>query len=84
MAATRLGCKGNMVGTGWANFHPGCMDGLRNPYSHLVGGSFLSGKGAWVLSGGLSSVNPDYCMLVNEWVWLRSQVCLLSVQVLGS
>ena len=25
--------------------------GLGGPYSHLVGGSFLAGKAAWVLSG---------------------------------
>ena len=27
----------------------------------------------------------DYCMLVNEWAWLRSRVCLLRLEVdLGS
>ena len=29
--------------------------------------------------------NADYCMLVHEWVWLRSLVCLLRLVVdLGS
>ena len=51
MVAARLGCKRAMVGTGWATSHPDCMDRLRKHYSHLVGGSFLARKAAWVLSG---------------------------------
>ena len=51
MAAARLGCKRAMVGTRWANSHPGCMNRLRKHYSHLVGGLFLAGKAAWALSG---------------------------------
>ena len=43
MVAARLGCKWAVVGTGWANSHPVCMNGLRKRYSHLVGGSFLAG-----------------------------------------
>ena len=39
MVAARLGCQRAMVGTGWANSCPGCMDKLRKRYSHLVGGS---------------------------------------------
>ena len=39
MVAARLGCQSTMVGTGWANSRPGCMDRLRKRYSHLVGGS---------------------------------------------
>ena len=39
MAAARLGCKRTMVGTRWANSHPGCMNRLRKHYSQLVGGS---------------------------------------------
>ena len=39
MVAARLGCKWAVVGTGWANSHPVCMNGLRKRYSHLVGGS---------------------------------------------
>ena len=38
MVAARLGCQSAM------NSCPGCMDRLRNRYSHLVGGSFLAGK----------------------------------------
>ena len=52
MAAAGLGCKRAMVGTGWANSHPGCMNRLRKHYSHLVGGLFLARnfKAAWALS----------------------------------
>ena len=74
MVAARLGCQSAMVGTGWANSCPGCMDRLRKCYSHLVGGSFLAGKVAWTLSGCMTTESAEYCMLVNEWVWSRSQV----------
>ena len=74
-----------MVGTGWANFCPGCMDRLRKRYSHFVGGSFLAGKAAWALSRSMTTENADCCMLVNEWAWSRSRVCLLRLEVdLGS
>ena len=54
-------------------------------YSHLVGGSFLGGKAAWALSGCMQIESADYCMLVNEWAWSRSRVCLLRLEVdLGS
>ena len=76
MAAARLGCKSNMVGTGWANSHPGCTSRLRKCYSRLLGGSFLAGKAPWALSGCLVTENADYCMVINEWVWLRSRVCI--------
>ena len=48
--AARLGCHSTMVGTGWANSCPGCMDRLRKCYTHVAGGSFLAGKAAWALS----------------------------------
>ena len=60
---------------------PGCMDRLRKHYSHLVGGSFLAGKVAWTLSGCMTTESADYCMLVNEWAWSRSQVLLLRLEV---
>ena len=41
--AARLGCKWAVVGTGWANSHPVCMNRLRKRNSHLVRGSFLAG-----------------------------------------
>ena len=72
MVAARLGCQSTMVGTGWANSCPGCMDRLRKHYSHLVGGSFLAGKVAWTLSGCVTTESAEYCMLVNEWAWSRS------------
>ena len=39
MAAAWLGWKMAMVDTGWANPHPGCMNGVRKCYSYLVGSS---------------------------------------------
>ena len=85
MVAARLGCQSAMVGIGWANCCPGGMDRLRKRYSHLVGGSFLAGKPAWAQTGCLTTESADYCMLVNEWAWSRSRVCLLRLEVeLGS
>ena len=81
MVAARLGCKSAMVGTGWANSCPGRMDGLRKRYSHLVGGLYLAGKAAWAVSRCLQTKSADYCMVVNEWAWFRSQVCLLRLEV---
>ena len=81
MVAPRLGCKSTVVGTGWANSCPGCMDRLRKRCSHLVGGSFLAGMAAWALSGCLTTESADYCMLFNEWACLRSRVCLLRLEV---
>ena len=77
MAAARLGCKKAIVGSRRANSRPGCMNRRRKCYSHLVGGLFLAGKAAWALRGYLPTENADYCMLVNEWAWLKSWVCLL-------
>ena len=76
MVAARLGCKRVMVGTRWANSCPGYIDGLRKRYSHLVEGSFLARKAAWALNGCMTTKSADYCMVVNEWAWLRSRVCL--------
>ena len=85
MAAARLGCKRTVVSTRYANSCPGCMSRLRKRYSHLLGGSFLAGKASRALSGCLTTKSANYCMLVNEWAWLRSRVCLLSLKVhLGS
>ena len=54
------------------------MDRLRKHYSHLVGSWFLANKTAWALSGCMTtdSDSSDYCMLVNEWPWSKSRVCL--------
>ena len=61
------------------------MNRLRKCYSHIVGGSFLAGKAAWALSRCLTIKSADYCMLINEWAWIWSQVCLLWLEVdLGS
>ena len=33
----------------------------------------------------MTTKNADYCILINEWAWLRSRVCLLRLEVdLGS
>ena len=66
MVASRLGCKRAMVGTRWANSYPSYMNRLRKSCSHLVGASFLEGKGTLTLSGRYPTDNADYCMLVNE------------------
>ena len=29
----------------------------------------------------MQTESADYCMLVNEWAWSRSQVCLLRLEV---
>ena len=59
--------------------------GFENATSHLVGGSFLAGKVAWTLSGCMTTESVDYCMLVNEWAWSSSRVCLLRLEMdLGS
>ena len=29
----------------------------------------------------MTNESADYCMLVIEWVWLRSQVCVLILEV---
>ena len=72
MVTARLGCQSTMVGTGWANSHPGCVDRPKKRYSHLVGGSFLACKAAWALCGCMTTESADYCRLVNEWAWSRS------------
>lgn len=57
--------KGPLVGTGWANSYPGCMNGVRKHYLHHVGGSFLAGKVVWVLYLCFLARNADYCVFVN-------------------
>ena len=43
---------------------------------------FVSGReAACTLSGCLTTQSAEYCMLVNEWAWLRSQLCLLRLEV---
>ena len=68
MAVARLGCKRAMVGTEWANFHPGCMNRRRKHYSHFLRGSFLAGKAVWTLTRYFATENPDYvhaCLLMS-------------------
>ena len=79
MVAARLGCQSAMVAL--ANSCTGGMDRLRKRCSHLVWGSFLAEKAAWAQSECMTNESADYCMLVNEWAWLRSRVCLLRLEV---
>jgi len=46
----------------------------------------VSGKeGCFGSSEHMTTEGADYCMLVNEWAWSRSRVCLLGLEVdLGS
>ena len=81
MVAVVDGCQRAVVVTGWANPCPGCMDRFTKHYSHLVGGSFLARKAAWDLSGCMTTESADYCMIVNEWLWLRQRVCFLRLKV---
>ena len=67
-----------MVGIKWTNSRPGCIDRLRK---RLVRCSFLAGKASLALRGCLPMENTDHCVLVNKWVWLRSQICLLWLKV---
>ena len=57
------------------------MGRLRKHYSHLVEGWFLARKAAWSLGRCMTTDSADYCMLVNEWAWSKSRVCLLRLQV---
>ena len=75
MVTARLACKRAME---WANSCPGCINRPRKRYSHLLECLLLTGKAAWALSRYLPTENSDYYMLVNEWAWLRSQVCFKS------
>ena len=47
-----------LVGTWWANFHLGRMNGLRD----ATGDSFLAGKAVWVFAG----QEAGYFKLINE------------------
>ena len=73
MVAARLGCKRDIW---WATSRPGCMNN-----STLTVGSFLAGKAVWAMSGWLPTDSADYCILINEWAWPRSCVCLLRLKV---
>ena len=81
MMAARLGFEKAMVGTRRATPCSDCMDRLRKHYSHLAEGWFLARKAAWSLSGCMATDSADYYMLVNEWVWSKSQDCLLRPEV---
>ena len=80
----RVLCTWQLLGLvvkGWANSCPGCMSRLRKHHPHLSGGSFLAKNASLALSGCLPIESADHCMLVNEWAWLTSRVCLLRLEV---
>ena len=66
-----------VVDTGWVNSQPGCMNRLRDATLTLWG-SFLAGKAVCVLNGPRMLI---IAWLVNKWVWLKSRVCLLWLEV---
>ena len=83
MVAARLGCQSTTHV--WVRVGQFLLDRLRKRCSRLVGGLFLAGKAAWVVSGCMKTESADYCMLINEWACSRSRVCLLRLEVdLGS
>ena len=57
--------------------HLGCMNRLRDATLSLWG-SFLAGKAVCVLNGPRMLI---IAWIVNEWVWLKSRVCLLWLEV---
>ena len=64
----------DLVGTRSATSHPGCLD---KHHSHLVARGLISGREGCLLSRRLPTKNADYCMVINEWAQLRSQVCII-------
>ena len=50
-------------------------------YFQLVEGWFLARKATLAVSGLMTTDSADYCMLVNKWVWSKSRVCLLRLEV---
>ena len=56
--------------------------GLENPTFTLYRVHFWQGRlYTRTLSGCLTSERAKYCMLITEWAWLQSQVCLLRLEV---
>ena len=75
-AGSALAVKAPWLGPGGPILALAAWTGLENTTSsHLVGGSFLAGKAVWGLSGCLTTERADNCVLINDWAWLRSQVC---------
>ena len=65
MAAARLGWHG------WHQVDQFLPWLHKQAWKTLLSPSFWAGKAAWAQSGCLPTENADYCMLVNEWAWLR-------------
>ena len=57
------------------------MNRLRKLYSHIVEGSFLAGKVAWVVIRQLPTNNTNNYMLVHEFAWLRLCVHIFCLKV---
>ena len=73
MVAARPGFERVMVGTGLATPY---MDKLIKHHSHIEEDWFLVRT-----AGVMTTDNADYCMIVTEWVWSKSRVCLLRLEV---
>lgn len=78
MATARLDYKEALVGPGWV---PWLHELTQNKLLSPCRSSFLTEEGVWVLNGCLLAKSAEYCMLVDEEVWLMSQVCLLWLKV---
>jgi len=59
MVAARLGCEKVMVGTGWVNSCPDCIDRLTKHYSLLI---VVAKKAAWAVNGCMTTESADYPM----------------------
>ena len=70
IAAARLRCKRAMVGTGWANPCPGCMNELKKRYSHPLRGSFQNAQRVHVVA-------MIRAMFVYVLEWITSQLCMV-------
>ena len=81
-ATNRVTCtwfESATVGTGWATYLPGSV--LEKTLLSPVESWFLARKGAWAVAGCMTTDSADYCMLVNEQAWSKSQVCLLKLEM---
>ena len=64
---------------------PMCSDKWPPTVLSPCSGSFRTGKAVWTPNWCLVDECADYCMLINEWEWVKSHVCLFWLKVhLGS
>ena len=75
MAISGLSFRNALVGTGWAIAVLLCMNKLRKQSSHLACHPFLARSLFPSLGEQLLAECPDYCKLINGWVWFESRTC---------